>query len=404
MDQGTTLKNVNVLDMRKTPKETIDKLAMIRNVNVLLVSPETAGFVPGIPTKNLNAVAQVPADVEIQTCMSSLTINANYLRSLPSARFLLVMGRVIVEDDVTAELIEEKIDGLVVMGMVVCPESVTGTLQSKAKVMMGKTISYAEGSVLVTSSLSLDDTFLQGLPDATRLVVTSSLRVIDNVTDSLLEKKLQSLLVVGTILSRREHELALKSKLERPRDMIVIPTGHQLVEGMLTLDAMSLQSLDDARLFSMGDILISDDVEAEALDRSVAHLESLGSILCPAELKDVLRTKCDMLGNRVILFEGALWYVNDDRQLLAEQFEYIDGLMTIVNRANLTIGGDVSAQMLLDHVAKIHNLGDIECRPEHISAVEARLGIRDGNIQQEKQAEQPADEGPQIGNANMMVL
>jgi hypothetical protein len=404
MDQKTILGNVNVLDVRKTPKETFDKLSFIKNVNIVLVSDETAGYLPGIPTKNLNAVAHVPANVEVQTCMSHLTLNTDYFTGFSAPKFLLIMGHAIVEPDVSQELIDEKIDGMVIMGKLVCPASLSGALQSKAKLLMGRTVIYPEDAILVTRSLTLDDAFLNRVPDGAKLVVTGSLRVLDDISPDLIERKLESLQVEGSILCRQECEFVLKSKLAPGCDMIVIPTAHRLIEGTLTLDPMTLQSVDSESFFGMGDIFISKDTEAEMLDHGVASMKCLGVIVCPSRLKDVLKTKCDMLGNRVVLYDGALWYVDDDRELLPEQFEYIEEPMTIVNRADLTIGSSVPPQTILDRIHKIHNLGDIICQPEHIPAIEARLGLREGDVVQQETDTDETNEGPTIGNANYLVL
>jgi len=404
MDEKMTLGNVNVLDVRNTPKETFDKLKLIGNVNVILVSPETASYLPGIPAKNINAVAHVPADVGVKTCMSSITLNAHYLEGLPARTFLLVMGRILVESDVTVEMIDTHLAGLVVMGKVVCPDAVLGALQAKTSLMMGTAVPYPADAVLISSSLKLDDAFLNGLPDGTKLVVTGSLRVIDDVSNERIEKKIQSLTAVGSVLCRQEHAMTLKAKLERPGDMVVIPAQHRLIEGILSLDELSIQSLDGARLFCLSDVLISNDVEATLLERALTRIESLGVIVCPAKLKDVLKSTCDMLGNRVILYEHNLWYVDNDRQLLPEQFDYVEGAMTIVNRGDLEITEDVSAQMLMEKIDKIHNLGDITCGADQISAIEARLGIRDGDINARKPSEPDVEAQPTVGNANMLVL
>ena len=301
MDQKTIIKNVNILDMRKTAKETLDKIGFIKNANVILVSPETAGYLTGIPAKNINTVAEIPADVEIQTCMSHVTINASYLSSAPSPRFLLVMGRVIVEPDATPELIDAKLEGMVIMGKMICPEAVTGLLQSKAKLLMGSTMTYPEDAVLIANSLVLDDAFLNTLEDGSQLVVTGSLRVVDDVTSELIEQKIRTLHAHGSILCRQEHALAIKAKLVGSRNVTVIPAGHRLVEGSLTLDELTLQTLENEQLFCMGDVIINSDVDSQALDRALSKLGTLGVILCPITLKDVLKTKCDMLDNRVVL-------------------------------------------------------------------------------------------------------
>ena len=405
MDQMTAVKNVNILDLRKTPKETFDKIRLIKNVNLLLLSPETAGYLPGIPSKNINAVVEVPAEAEIVTCMSHLTINASYFSGVEFQKYLVVMGRVIVEPDVTSELIDEKLAGIALMGKLICPESVVGQLHSKAALLMGKTVPYPEGSELVAHSLTLDDAFLQSLNDGSYVVVSGSTRVLDDVTNELIERKIKVLQAHGSVLCRQEHALAVKAKLANTESMTIVPTGHRLVEGVLMLDELTLQTLEDEQLFCMGDFIIGDNVDSQALDRAVAKVESMGVILCPVRLKDVLKTKCDMLDNRVVLYEGALWYVDDDRQLLPDQFDYIDGPMTMVIRGDLRISADVSSQSILDRVAKIHNMGEIECQPEHVPAIEARLGIREGEVTTPKtdDTEEDAD-GPVIGNGNIMVL
>lgn len=405
MDQNIVIKNVNILDLRKTTKETFDTIGFIRNANLILVSPETADYLPGIHAKNINTVAEIPPNIEIQTCMSHVTIDANYLSGFASPRFLLVMGKVIVEPDVTQELLDAKLAGLVVMGKVICPEALAGTLQSKAKLMMGGTMTYPSGSVLVANSLTLDDDYLHTLDDGTHLVATGSLRIIDHVSTELIEKKIHVLHAYGNVLCRQEHALVIKAKLAKTKSMIVIPAGHRLIEGSLQLDALTLQTLENEKLFCMGDVVINTDVDSQAMDNAISKLGTLGIILCPVDLKDVLKAKCDMLDNRVILYEGTLWYVDDTRQLVADQFDYIDGLMTLVIRDELTIAADVSPESILKRIHKIHNLGDIACLPEHVPAIEARLGIREGDINTPSEPEaEKGDEGPYIGNANVLVL
>jgi len=405
MDAMTTIQNVNILDLRKTTKETFDKIKIIKNVNVLLVSHETASYLLGIPSKNVNIVVEIPADAETVPCMSQITVNANYLAHAASRKFLIVVGRILVEPDVTPELIDEHLAGIALVGKLICPESVVGALHSKASMLTGKTITYPKDAVLVMNSLTLDDAFLNSLDDGSHVVVTGSLRVLDDVTNELVERKIKALQAHGSILCRQEHALPIKARLTNTRRMTVIPTGHRLVEGSLTLDEMTLQTLDSEQLFCMGDIIITDNVESRALDHAVAKIMSMGAILCPARLKDVLKTKCDMLDNQIILYEGALWYVDSDRQLLAEQFDYIDGRMTMVVRGELKIASDVSPQSILDRIAKIHNLGDIDCQPEHMPAIEARLGLREGEVHT-PHVHDPADnaDGPTLGNGNIMVL
>ena len=236
-------------------------------------------------------------------------------------------------------------------------------------------------------------------------ILAGSVRVLDGVTNEVLERKIQTLRVYGNILCRQEHALVIKTKLADRTTMTVVPAGHRLVEGDLTLDALTLQTLESERLFCMGDVIIGADVESRDLDRAVARLQSLGAILCPDRIKDVLKTKCDMLDNRVILYKGTLWYVDSERQLVPDQFDFVEDPVTIVVRAELTITKDVSSESILKQVAKIHNLGEIYCESHHVAAIEARLGIREGDLEVLKKDEPVEDdEGPTLGNGNIMTL
>ena len=406
MGPKTTIRNVNILDLRRTREETFSRIGRLRNINMLLVSPETAPYLTGIPATNLNAVVEVPVDAELKTTLSELTLNADYLSSLSRPVFLLVCGRIYVDSDVSADLIASKIEGLAVLGKLFCPESIAGILQAKATLMLGKTIRYADDARLVSSSLSLDKGTLESLDDGTYLVVGRSLRVVEDLPQGLFEKKIRRLHVEGSILCRQDISIALKSRLDASRPFTLIPSGHRLIEGNLPLDSLSLGTLQREKLFVLGDILLGEDVTASALDRAIERMAAMGIIICPEKLKDTVRGLCDMLENRTILTQGKLWYVDTDRQLRPDAFHSIDEKITIVVRGTLTLSPDVSPSLFLEHVEKIHNLGDIVCHAEQRSAVEERLGIREGSISEPRAQNdvERENEGPVLGPSNLLVL
>ena len=62
----------------------------------------------------------------------------------------------------------------------------------------------------------------------------------------------------------------------------------------------------------------------------------------------------------------------------------------------LTIGADIDPRVLADRLSKVHNLGEIRCTPDQMGAVQARLGINEGELVDSTQAE-AADAGSNIG-------
>jgi hypothetical protein len=132
-------------------------------------------------------------------------------------------------------------------------------------------------------------------------------------------------------------------------------------------------------------------------------------ILCPTALKDVLAKKCNLLENRVVFYEGELWLVDDERELKASRFDYLEGKATLVVTGEATIDGEMDPKVLADRLAKVHNLGLIRCTPEQMAAIEARLGMRDGDLRDSTPSEEPEpDEEPDgvtyIKNAACLAL
>jgi len=147
-------------------------------------------------------------------------------------------------------------------------------------------------------------------------------------------------------------------------------------------------------------------VTPSALDEHLDGLASEEMVLCPAPLRNVLSRKCNLLENRVVFYEGELWLVDDERDLRASRFEHLEGQATLVVLGELKVDPEVDLQMLADRLVKVHNLGTIWCTPEQMGAIEVRLGLHDGSLQDSTVSEEAGEpgEGKQIGNVNYLAL
>ena len=143
-----------------------------------------------------------------------------------------------------------------------------------------------------------------------------------------------------------------------------------------------------------------------ALDEHLDAIASGDMILCPAALKSVLARKCDPLKNRIVFYEGALWLVDDSQTLQASYLSALEGKVTLVVTGELEIAPDIEPEGLSAHLAKVHNLGQISCRPQQMGVIQARLGLHDGAlVDSTPKVEEPAEEkAGQIGNANYLAL
>jgi hypothetical protein len=404
MSDGKTIGNVNLLDIRKTTEEAISGIGRIGNVNVVLYSPATASYVARLNCRNVNSSIEVPADVELRTTMGSLQLAPGSMLASGEKTFHVVMGSVTVESDFdrgsSSELFSG-VAGLVVMGSVLCPESLSGVLRAKIRQHMGSFATYPDDALLITGSLELNAGFLAELEKPTGLVVTGSLLAIEDVFAAL-KRKVDYLQVHGRIVCSEENADAVRSKLRAGgRSLTIVPSGYRYHEGDLRLDAATLESLSGARLLCTGTVVFDPDAEPSAVERGITGLRSLGLIVCPKRLKDALKAKIDMIGDRVVFYEGELWLFDEEHTLRASRFEFLDGKATALVTGELRIEPDVEPSVLADRFHVVHNLGEIRCTPEQMGAIEARLGIHDGELLDSTPKEkEPLD----IGNVNVLAL
>jgi len=189
-------------------------------------------------------------------------------------------------------------------------------------------------------------------------------------------------------------------------NITTIPTGHDWIEKPVVLDSLTLSRQKGRKLYCSEKVQIDPDVTPAVLDEGLAALVSEDMVLCPLGLKDTLMKKCDLLKTRVIFYEGTLWLVENEEKLYKSFLEAVDGKLTLMVTGSLTIEPEVEAKKLAEKVAKIHNLGAIFCRPEHMGIIQLRLGLKEGAVlDSTPHAEEPAkSEETGIGNANYLAL
>jgi hypothetical protein len=228
-------------------------------------------------------------------------------------------------------------------------------------------------------------------------VVLGKLDVPQVVDDELLARKIRSIDAYGPVRCCEENLAVLRNRLVRPVWRIrVIPAGHHVIDRAIVLDTMLLNALPARKLYSSQILRIGEDVSAAQLAESVDSLRSEQMVICPRALGQTLADKCDMLEDRVVLYDGSVRVVSGEETLRVESLEFIEGPLTLVVTGELTIDDGLSSQQLADHVAQIINLGEIYCRPAQIGAIQARLTIDEGEIIELGES-QTADAAANIG-------
>ena len=404
MDTKKTIGAVNVLDLHKATPEVLSSIGLIEGANVVVMSPETIHMLGDITLKGVNTTVSVPADADIQLTMGPLTLGAKHFEEQTKPTYFVAMGPVIVEPGVPANEIEANIIGMVAMGPLVCPETLTGVLQSKVAQAMGPVVPYPADAILIHKGLELDDAFLDSLSDGSVLFVFGPLRATRPLSADLMTRKVKGITVQGTVLVAEENHRALKGVIGGgARRFTVIPSGFRYRPGSLTLDGPTLDSLQAEKVFATGNIIIDAQVTVDAFRRGIAGIETMGIILCPESLRASLNEVCDLLANRIVFYQGELWVFDAEQVLRASRFEYLEGKATMVNTGELAIEPDVAPRTLADRMEAVHNFGKIVCSTDQMGAIEARMGINEGELT----TPDKTDEAPtqyDMGYTNVLAL
>ncbi len=379
--QKIQLVNVGIVDIRKASADTLGEVSMV-NVGMVLHSRETAGLLKVARSINVGKYVEVPPESTVM--METTVLSESYLKIQPAPLDLVAFGPVIISSDVTEATLDQNLSRLSFFnGPLICPERLAGLLRSRIYHSEGSTILYNSTQVQITmGKLILDETYLHSLDNGSELIVVGPLRLPQVLPNDLLEQKIQRLHTFDGIVCHEENVAFLRTHLDDgTKKMKIIPAGFELLETPLRLGPTELESLPARKLYCTEWVQIDPEVTSAALD---AHLEALISeahIFCPAALKEAIFRKCDWRKNRLTLYKGELWLVENDWELPAYAFERLTDKATLVVFGELTLDPEIAPHLLAERLDRVHNLGEIQGTGEQLEALRTRLGIQEGELE-----------------------
>ena len=407
---GRSIGNVGILDIRQATEETLAGIRSIGNVGMIFYSPETAGWITRFTAGNVGSTVKAPAEARV------LTGEETWSRTSLEGKeplHLVVVGKLVLHPDVPRDALEQGLESLVVVGTVACPDHLAGVLRARAHEVMGKLTTYpwVEGGRFFTDKVTLDGAFLESLAEGSHLVALADVSAPEVLDDDLLRRKLSSLYIGGRLHCREENLAALRSRLHdrtpSPRTSAV-PAGFEAVEGRLRLDMRTLESLPGRSLYCTGLVEVDAEVEAAALEQAIDSLQVTRLLIAPAHLEGALAARCDLLQTKAVFYEGELWHIEDKDELLASRFEWLEGKATLLVRGDLRIAADIDPRVLADRLHKVHNLDRIVSTPEQMGALQARMGMNEGQLKARAGGKpsggKPAGEKPDSGNVGYLRL
>jgi uncharacterized membrane-anchored protein len=399
--------NVNILDLQNATEESVASVHSIGNVNLIFHNRKTAGLIMHIRMGNINGMVEIPENVSVIQRQGQSTLNRGFFKSLNSPTVLVVMGQVIVETDVLAGDINDNFKGMVVLGQILYPESLAGIIEGHTLKLLGDGSAYTSLVTTVMGDLELTPSYLNGLADGAELAVLGNLYIKKVVDNDQLRKKLSRLYALGTIVYHDENAAAIRAVLvKNPGHMDTIPTGFELLDRPLNLDAEMVSILPSKKLYCKERVVISEDVTPQVLDGALESITCKQLLIAPAGLKASLAVKTNLFDTKAIFYSGKLWLVEDSLELTAARMDTINDPVTLVVTGEVSIDADVPVEKLEKKILKLHNFGSITGSAAQIAALESRLGMHEGQLAETSNKDEGEDEpeSGEIGNVNYLAL
>ena len=373
--------NCGTLDMRETTEQTASRIKQVNAGNVL-VSAATRPLMTMF-TINMGSVIEVPTEVRLMTVHSREVMGREALSGEGAPLFIMNSGSIILEPDVKSEDVESSWFGILNSGSILYPEHVAGAIMNRLTENPGSHSSYRSSARLVVGDLLLDEVYLASMANDSDMVITGDLQIVQAVPDKLIDQKIKTLNVRGKVFCCEKNLSTLASRFDQRAGTPLtraIPEGFVIVEHELSLNSTNIRTWKDRSIFATENVTIHEEVDQDSLDRALAGLICIGTVLCPDSLSEVLSRKCDTLKTRVVFYDGTLWVVQTTVTLQKSRFDFLEGTATLYNTGVVTIAEDVEAQVLYDHLAGVYNWGVISCNPDQKGAVEARMMVNEGVV------------------------
>lgn len=376
------ISSVGMLDIRTATEETLSRIHRIGSAGTIICSPETAPFLTRISIGSVGSIIEAPHNAKLVT--GQLTFNKDSFNKESEPQNFLVVGQVLIESELSAEDLNMGLGELSIVGLVICPEHLSGVLQSKTKEITGQVHYYTHTKPKISvGTLNFNENYLNALEDGSELLVVGKLDMLDVLPNDVMNQKLAKLSAIGKVTLREENAEVFYAKSETNTTgtkVTVIPAGYEWFRQDIKLDAVQMGALPGRKLYCTGMVRIEDDVTADMLEGAIDHLTCTDTVLCPEGLKPVLAKKCDLLNTQVAYYQDQLWVVEDKMELTPARLDYLEGQYTLVVLDRVTIHPDVTPDSLAERFVKIHTFDRVTCTPEQMGVLQARLGIDKGSF------------------------
>lgn len=369
-ERNTVLCNIAMLDMRRADADKLGQIKRIENAALLVMNESTD--LSGIELLNCATTVRLPDGAALRQVNGDATVSAG---DEQSDVYLMVNGKLMINPDVTPEMVRSRYVGMMVNGQVMCPRSVGAALEALGARVNGQTRLYPDGAILrLGERFELD-------ADAARLMepglyVVDGLKALDTQAVATARERGVSFFTERVLCAQKLKSEVMELMRECSPAFTLVPEGFEHVEGLDEIDRLRARRLR-GRVFAEGSVRLSREVTGKDLAALKALHVSGELTLTSAQLDALADVDLDCLKLR--LKDDNEMVVQGDFELSAAALEALDGQRRLEVNGDLIIDEDVTAQLLRDKFSSVQLNGDV-IAPKALWAILPVLGEVNGDL------------------------
>lgn len=350
-NRNIVIRDIAMVDLRGATDEQLSQIKSISRLALLVLNQSQD--VSGIDISGVGSLLKRPDGENFKITNGSETVSASDVSE--GKTYLMVNGVLTIEPDVTPEMIKSRYAGMMINGVAICSRSVNDALTAIGANVNGKTDVYPDGAVLMMEqTVLLDGAFAEGSAPGT-YAVNKVVALDAGAAETALARGI-SFFTDNVVCAHAARVCALKLMRECSPDVTEIPDGFEYSDGLKKVDRLRARRLR-GRVFTQNDVELEFAVTADDLKRLEA-LHTTGRLTMSQAQLDAfmdLDLDCDALTLR----DPGDISVDGDYALNAAALESLEGKRRLCVAGDLSLDGDVSAQMLRDKFTSLEVGGDV---------------------------------------------
>jgi hypothetical protein len=388
------IKNIGFLSILSNKENDMLKSAdMMKNIGCLVVREDFHSKYPNISLKNIGSTIILPDDAKASFSVGFLNINQGYLDALNSSIHLIALGAVAVAPNTDPALFSKKIDEINLVGAIICPESLSGAVNSVLKGQVGGAISYPD-EIHVDfkaengNNIGITKEYVESLNENTILFINGSAQITENIDETILSKKVYKLIVNGLLTISQDNEKALVSKLFLNGESTVVPSGYEYVKENLNISENNIYVFKGRHIYSEKAVHFSKYLASDVLQENSFKL-ICKEVICKKTLEKSVSTLLGNPNTKIVSYDNEIIVNNGSRKITSKELSYLKGSVHLLNYGNADFEEGISDELIAEKISGIHNYGMIKCSEESYGLIQSKIIEDQGEIKvyEEKEPE-----------------